>query len=409
MQLSHVDFCSLGIAPKVLSVLDRLKFVQPTPIQLKAIPIALEGKDVVGIAQTGTGKTLAFGIPIVQHLGSAEGCALVLVPTRELALQADEMMRKILQPYGLKSVVLIGGASMLRQVDGLKRNPRVFIATPGRLIDHLQQRTLQLKNVNILVLDEADRMFDMGFAPQVKRILQQIPKKRQTLLFSATMPFDIISLATQHMKLPIHVEIAPSGTAAEQVTQELFIVQEDKKKALLRTLLDEYRGSILLFTRTKIKARKTTRSILKMGHRVAEIHSDRSLSQRKQAIEGFKSGRYRVLVATDIAARGIDVKGIELVVNYDLPDDSENYVHRIGRTGRAGHDGHAISFATPDQGGDVGSIERLMKKSLPIRKHPEFSSEEFIRQSRSFGQGRHGRGGGRMSFRHRGKVPRRRH
>ena len=393
MQQSNLSFYHLGIAPKLLDVLQHMKFVSPTPIQHKAIPVGLDGKDIVAIAQTGTGKTLAFGIPIVQRLSLASGRALVLAPTRELALQVHEVLGQILHPFALRSAVLIGGAPMFGQLQALRKNPRVLIATPGRLIDHMQQKTVNLRDVNILVLDEADRMFDMGFAPQVERVIQGISRERQTMLFSASIPANVVSLAARHMKLPIHVEIAPSGTAAEGVTQELFIVKEESKKSLLHLLLAQYRGSILLFARTRIKAARINRMLRDMGHNAVEIHSDRSMAQRTQAIEGFKSGRYRVLVATDIAARGIDVSNIELVINYDLPEDVENYVHRIGRTGRAGQVGHAISFATPDQGNEVRSIERLTRTALPIAKHPEVPGSEFDRPVQVYSSSRHSRRG----------------
>ena len=373
------SFYSLGIAPKLLEILDRMKFTIPTPIQHKAIPIAIEGKDVMGIAQTGTGKTLAFGIPMVQRLAQKPGRGLVLVPTRELALQVGETFHKIGHPFGMRSAILIGGASMYNQIEALRKNPRILIATPGRLIDHLQQRNVRLNDVNILVLDEADRMLDMGFQPQIERILHTVPKERQTMLFSATMPQEIMRIAATYMKLPVSVEIAKSGTVAERVTQELFIVKQEAKRELLGKLLQQYHGSVLLFSRTKIGAYKITKALRTMGHHVAEIHSDRSLSQRREALEGFKSGKYRILVATDIAARGIDVTGIELVINYDLPDDAENYIHRIGRTGRAGHEGHAISFATSDQRNDVQNIEKLMGSVLPISEHPEIPSERFAK------------------------------
>ncbi len=378
LQQPNSSFYILGIAPKLLEILDRLKFTIPTPIQHKAIPIAIEGKDIIGVAQTGTGKTLAFAIPIIQRLGQKKGRALILAPTRELALQIDESFQKIVQPFGIKTAVLIGGASMQNQMNALRRNPRVIIATPGRLIDHLQQRTVLLGDVNILVLDEADRMLDMGFAPQIDRILRSVPKERQTMLFSATIPEEIIKIATAYMKLPVSIEIARSGTLVEGVVQELFIVKRDSKKELLAKLLYQYHGAVLIFSRTKIGATKITRAIKAMGHKTAEIHSDRSLAQRREALDGFKTGRYRILVATDIAARGIDVVGIEIVINYDLPEDAENYVHRIGRTGRAGHEGHAISFATPDQRADVKNIEKLIRVQLPISEHPEFPKEIFV-------------------------------
>ncbi len=379
METQNLTFYNLGLAPKMLDVLDRKKFVCPTPIQHKAIPLALEGKDLIGIAQTGTGKTLAFGIPMVQRLSAAaeRGMGLVLVPTRELALQVHDAFQSILHHFSMKSTVLIGGAPMFRQTQALRQKPDIVIATPGRMIDHLEQGNVKLKSVQVLVLDEADRMLDMGFAPQVKRILREVPEKRQTLLFSATMPTDIVQLAAQHMQLPLHVEVAPSGTAAERVTQELLIIQFDAKKEAVRLLLDQYRGAVLVFTRTKMGARKVARAIQAMNHKAAEIHSDRSLGQRKQAIEGFKSGRYRILVATDIAARGIDVSGIELVINYDLPEDPENYVHRIGRTGRAGHEGHAVTLATPDQATEVARIERMIRKTLPRGQKPGIATTEF--------------------------------
>lgn len=375
----NISFYGLGIAPTILEALDRMRFTIPTPIQHKAIPIVTEGKDIIGVAQTGTGKTLAFAIPIIQRLAQKKGRCLILVPTRELALQIDETFQKLAPLFGIRTVVLIGGASMHVQLQGLRRNPRVLIATPGRLVDHINQRTVLLADVNILVLDEADRMLDMGFLPQIERVLKFIPRDRQTMLFSATIPGEVVAIATAHMKLPVHVEIAPSGTTAERIVQEVFIVKKEAKKQLLAKLLGQYHGSILLFSRTKIGATKITRLIRGIRHSVAEIHSNRTLSQRREALEGFKTGRYRILVATDIAARGIDVTGIELVINYDLPEDAENYVHRIGRTGRAGHEGRAISFATPEQGIDVRNIEKLIRTALPIAEHPEFPKESFVK------------------------------
>lgn len=364
-------FYGLGIAPKLLEILDRNKYTVPTPIQQKSIPIAIEGKDMMGIAQTGTGKTLAFGIPMIQRLAQTKGRGLVVLPTRELALQVDETFRKIGHPIGLRTAVLIGGASMYGQVMELKKNPHVLIVTPGRLIDHIEQKTVRLGDVAVLVLDEADRMLDMGFEPQLRRIMQSVPKERQTLLFSATMPKEITGMANSYMKLPVRVEIARAGTAAERVVQELFVVKKEDKIRLLEKLLQEVHGTVLVFSRTKHGAKKIAASVRAMGHRSAEIHANRSLAQRREALEGFKTGKYRVLVATDIAARGIDVKAIELVINFDLPDNPDDYVHRIGRTGRAGQAGRAISFATPDQGRDVREIEKLTRTMLPITKLPE--------------------------------------
>jgi len=372
------SFYGLGIAPKILEILERIKFKVPTPIQVKAIPLGIQGKDIVGVAQTGTGKTHSFAIPMVQRLIQIKGKGLILAPTRELAIQIDEAFQGIAQPFGIRTACLIGGAPMHEQVQALRRNPRVVIATPGRLLDHMGRWNVMTDDVAILVLDEADRMLDMGFAPQVEQILRFVPKERQTMLFSATIPKEIMQIAAKHMKLPVSVEIAPSGTTVEKVTQELFIVKRDSKLKLLGKLLAQYHGLVLLFSRTKHNAKQITRSVRNMGYSAAEIHSNRTLSQRREALEGFKSGRYRVLVATDIASRGIDVAGIELVINYDLPDDAQNYVHRIGRTARAGHKGNAITFAAPDQSREVRDIEKLIRITLPVSKHPDIFAEQFI-------------------------------
>ncbi len=371
MNPNQPSFYGLGIAPSILALLDKLGLTTPTPIQERAIPQAIEGKDLIGIAQTGTGKTFAFGIPVIQHLlKNPQDRALILLPTRELAEQVNESFHKIGAPLGLKTAVLIGGEPMGKQVRALARMPQVVISTPGRLIDHLSQKTLTLKSAKIAVLDEADRMLDMGFAPQLKRILPLLPAERQTLLFSATMPENIVAMARAYLKLPLRVEIARSGTAAENVTQELFFVSQPEKTRLLEKVLQEYRGSVLVFLRTKFTAKKLATHLRALGHAAAELHSNRSLNQRREALDGFKKGRYRIIVATDIAARGIDVNNIELVVNYDLPSVSEDYVHRIGRTGRAGGAGHAISFARPDQRRDVQDIERLMRTTLSVSKLP---------------------------------------
>jgi ATP-dependent RNA helicase RhlE len=370
-QQPTATFSGLGIAPGLLDLLEKLGYKSPTPIQLQSIPVALDGKDVVGVAQTGTGKTLAFGIPMLQIISNTKGRGLILLPTRELAIQVEESLRRVGQPLGLRTVVLIGGAAMGAQKAALSRQPHIIIATPGRLIDHLEQRTATLDKINILVLDEADRMLDMGFLPQIKRVLAAVPKNRQTMLFSATLPREIMAIATAHMKLPIRIEVAPSGTAATHVTQEIFIVKKDDKIRLLEKVLKDYNGSALVFTKMKYSAKRVAKAVHTMGHTAAELHSNRTLFQRREAMEGFRSGKYRVLVATDIAARGIDVKNIELVVNYDMPMQTADYVHRIGRTGRAGTAGHAISFALSSEQRDIRSIERLTRQSLRVSKLPE--------------------------------------
>jgi len=389
------SFHGLGISPKLLEILDKKKFTTPTPIQHQCIPHALEGKDVVGIAQTGTGKTLAFGIPTIQRLAASKGQALILVPTRELALQVQESLMNVGASVGLKTEAVIGGAAAARQIQGLRRNPHVVIATPGRLIDLMEQNKYSPAKVNTVILDEADRMFDIGFLPDIKRILKQVPTERQTLLFSATMPPAIAQIAAQFMKMPLRIEVSPAGTSAQNVEQELFIVDKQAKVRLLEKVLKDNAGTALVFSRTKYGAKKINRLVQAMGHTAAEIHSNRSLAQRKESLAGFKSGKYRVLVATDIASRGIDVTGIAMVINYDLPENNEDYVHRIGRTGRAGMDGKAISFATPDQRGDIKQIERLIKKTIPILNLPKLDKEsDAILRALYQGSGSVGSGGG---------------
>jgi ATP-dependent RNA helicase RhlE len=363
-----LDFYSLGINSKLLAILEELKFTTPTPIQFKSIPVTIDGKDIVGIAQTGTGKTLAFGIPLLQRMSEQAGKALVILPTRELAVQVNDSLGKIGYRMGIKTAVLIGGEPARKQLEALRRGPQIIIATPGRLNDHLKNKALHLDDIKILVFDEADMMFDMGFAPQIENILRTVPKERQTMLFSATMPPAIMKIIQQHMALPVRIEVAPAGTPAENVVQEMIMLKADDKFSQLEKILNEYAGSILVFSRTKHNAKKICQNIVQLGHKAVEIHSNRSLGQRREALSGFKNGRYRVLVATDIAARGIDVDGIELVLNYDLPDNTEDYVHRIGRTGRAGKFGRAISFALPSQSREIREIERLIKKNIPLSR-----------------------------------------
>ncbi|OGF20533.1 hypothetical protein A2316_02435 [Candidatus Falkowbacteria bacterium RIFOXYB2_FULL_38_15] len=364
------SFNALGIAPELLGILNRLQFNSPTPIQHQCIPAALDGKDIVGIAQTGTGKTLAFGVPMLQLLSQNNGQGLILLPTRELALQVNEVLQNIGRSFGLRTAVLIGGASSHGQIMDIRREPHILVSTPGRLIDLARQKKLSLKKVNMVVLDEADRMLDIGFMPAIKQIFGILPRERQTLMFSATMPSAIAEIAARYMKMPLRIEVAPSGTAAKNVEQELFIISKEAKIQLLDKILSDTSGTVLVFSRTKFGAKKITTNVRAMGHAAIEIHSNKSLAQRKAALEGFKSGRFRVLVATDIASRGIDVKDISLVVNYDLPDNAEGYIHRIGRTGRADKFGKAVSFATPEERRDVRDIERLIKKTIPVLALP---------------------------------------
>jgi ATP-dependent RNA helicase RhlE len=399
---SENAFAGLGLSAKIVEVLTKLKITEPTPIQTKAIPAALEGNDLIGIAQTGTGKTFAFGLPMLVQLSRNKGKGLVLLPTRELALQVEENLRLVGSQFGLRTAILIGGEPISKQTGRLRQLPHIVVATPGRLIDALKQKLLSLSDVKVLVLDEADMMLDMGFLPQVEQIVKNIPKTRQTMLFSATMPAAIARLTAQYMQLPITIEVAPAGTTAEMVDQEMFVVRKEDKLAEIEKILKKYAGQVLIFTRTRRGAEGLTRKLNNLRFEAGEIHSDRSLEQRKRALASFKSGKIRVLVATDIAARGIDVKGIELVINYDLPDDSSDYVHRIGRTGRAGLTGHAISLATPEQYKDVKSIEALIKMEIKLTQ----DVAEFIipaNMAKAFGGGNR-RGGGRSNFASRGSM-----
>ena len=362
------SFDGLGIAPKLLEILAGMGYTTPTPIQSQSIPVSLERKDIVGIAQTGTGKTLAFGIPMLQLLATHKGMGLVVLPTRELALQVDENLKTIGEKIGLRTSVLIGGEPIQKQLKSLKRKPHIIIATPGRLNDHTERKSVNLSNVRVLVLDEADMMLDMGFLSQIRNILKLVPKDRQTMLFSATMPTQIVKIASEYMKLPIRIEVAPAGTAAENVEQEIIVVEKAYKIDYLRDILGKTNGSVLIFMRTKHTVKALTRKLKSFGFTADEIHSNRSLGQRRAALEGFKTGKYRVLIATDIAARGIDVKGIELVINFDLPEKAGDYVHRIGRTARAGKSGKAISFVMPSQIRALKEIEKLINKNIKKNK-----------------------------------------
>jgi ATP-dependent RNA helicase RhlE len=386
-------FAAFPLPPFVLRTLDKKGFDTPTPIQQDAIPVACSGKDLVGIAQTGTGKSLAFALPMIARIRRGEA-GLVMVPTRELALQLEELFKS----FQIKTAVVIGGIPNARQVMQLRANPTVIVATPGRLLDHLGQRTVDLRRISVVVLDEADRMLDMGFQPAIEKILSHVPAKRQTMLFSATMPTEIARLAEQYLNDPARVEVAPAGTPASAVEQELVIVPHEHKSAMLSTILNEHQGSVLVFARTRHGARKLAKSVRGSGHSADELHSDRTLAQRKAALHAFKTGGARVLVATDIAARGIDVKDIALVVNYDIPENPEDYVHRIGRTGRAGASGRAVTLATPEQRRDVRDIEKLLSLKLALSRHSLPAAEP----SANAGQGRN-----RPPIPSRGRVGRR--
>ncbi|MEC4673116.1 MAG: DEAD/DEAH box helicase [Nitrospirota bacterium] len=363
-----VSFESLGLSPALLQGLANAKFSEPTPIQAKAIPAALEGRDVLGCAQTGTGKTAAFAIPIIERLADGpkgRPRALILAPTRELAFQIQEAVDKLGRSRRIFSTTIVGGSDMQAQVRGLRQRPDVIVATPGRLLDHMWQGTIQLTHLQIVVLDEADRMLDMGFAPQLNQIIDALPEDRQTLLFSATLPSNLGDLARMSLKDPVRVMVAKSATPAEGVTQLLHHTTQADKTPLLLSLLKEKTQSVLVFTRTKHRADRLGETLGKVGHRVAVLHGDRRLSQRRSALEGFRRGRFQILVATDIAARGLDVANIEHVINYDLPNTPEDYVHRIGRTARMKAVGSATSFVTAEDFGNIRAIERMLGQAVP--------------------------------------------
>lgn len=376
-QAAIIKFSDLGISESILKVLEKLNLQMPTPIQWKTIPTAIAGQDVIGIAQTGTGKTFAFGIPMLERLGLIKGQGLVIAPTRELALQVDESLRKLGQPLGLRTAVLIGGEGLDRQLFQLRKKPHIVIATPGRLIDHLKRRTFKLDQVNTLVLDEADMMLDMGFAPQINEILKQAPQERQTMLFSATMPVAIVKIAAHYMKLPVSIEVAPPGTTASEVDQEIFIINGEERLEHLQKILHQYTGSVLIFVRTKHGVKNLALKLKQADQRATEIHSNLSLNRRRAALNDFKTKKARILVATDVAARGLDISGIELVVNYNLPDNSEDYVHRIGRTGRAGQKGKAITFATADESRQIREIEKLIDKTIKRTEFVKLKKDNF--------------------------------
>jgi ATP-dependent RNA helicase RhlE len=397
----RMAFVDLGLSEKSLAALARAGFEAPTPIQVQAIPPALEGKDVIGCAATGTGKTLAFVLPIVERLEGKHGTrALVLAPTRELAQQIGVEMERFAHGRKLRSAVVIGGVGMTPQTHAFQQGVEVIIATPGRLNDHLDHRTARLDQIEILVLDEADRMLDMGFLPQLRRILQHLPAKRQSLLFSATMAGEVAKFSRESLRDPVRVDIVRSGAMSERAVQQVFLVGEEEKTALLLALLEQDQLSTLVFTRTKRRADRLSKALARAGHKVSVIHGDRSQSQRDHALDGFREGSSRVLVATDIAARGIDVAEIGHVVNFDLPHVPEDYVHRVGRTARAEASGRASSFASPDEQDLLRGIEKLTRRTVARaavpREHEHFQREVRRRAAEPSepGRRREHRGGG---------------
>jgi ATP-dependent RNA helicase RhlE len=405
-----MNFAELGLQPALVRVCETLEYTTPTPIQREAIPVVLTGADLIGCAETGTGKTAAFMLPIIQRLSERARPGvrvLVLAPTRELAMQIEASYRSLSPKKNLlRAVTLIGGAGMGRQTEALRRGVSIVIATPGRLLDHMERGAVDLSFVETLVLDEADRMLDMGFWPAIQRVLRALPVKRQTLLFSATMSPEIEKIARSNMHQPKLVEVSPRGQAATMVEQSAYPVAMESKTALLLDLLERERFErVLVFTRTKRGAERLSHILEARAHQVNRIHADRSQPQREAALRGFKDGRTRVLVATDIAARGIDVDAVSHVINYDVPNAPEDYVHRIGRTGRAGNTGRAITLVTPVEELNMRAIERLTGQKIERVTLPAFGGTEMKASTstsspiKPFAQLRHGASVGRRSFR----------
>ncbi len=362
-------FSELSLSPLLQNNLIAQEFRQPTPVQQQAIPAVLTGRDAVVTAQTGTGKTLAFLLPIIQSLlqqtDAAPGIrSLILTPTRELAIQIADEFSKLAQGTSLRAAVVVGGMSEQNQLHAIRRGVQVVIATPGRLADYLNRRLVKLETVSMLVLDEADRMLDMGFLPTITKIMTVLPKQRQTMCFSATMESSVAKLTQSYLKNPVRVAIGSTTKPAEEITLHYYEVEQDCKLSLLKQMLEEQSGSFLVFARTKHGADRLAKRLARGGSTATAIHGNRSQSQRNRALRGFQEGEYRVLVATDVAARGIHVEGIAHVVNYDLPQAPEDFIHRAGRTGRAGRSGIASTFGTRSERTEIGRIEKLINARM---------------------------------------------
>ncbi len=370
-----MPFAKLGLSEKVIEGVKAAGYTDPTPIQLRAIPLALEGRDIIGSAQTGTGKTAAFALPIISQLGAhGKTRALILEPTRELAAQVETAFHDYARFTDLRTVVLFGGTGYGKQDLALRRGTDIVVATPGRLLDQLQRQMLRLNDIEFLVLDEADRMLDMGFMPDVRKIVDRVPKTRQTMLFSATIPPEIDALVRWAMKTPQTIQIGARRSPAETITHALYPVDVGQKQELLAELLErtEY-DQVLIFCRTKNGADRVARRLTEKGHAVAVLHSNRTQREREAALNGFRNGRFEVMVATDIAARGIDVEQISHVINYDVPHHPEDYVHRIGRTGRAQSIGDAFTLMTAEDLQEVAAIEHFIGQKIPRLKLENFN------------------------------------
>ncbi|HWM91754.1 MAG TPA: DEAD/DEAH box helicase [Thermoanaerobaculia bacterium] len=389
VQTIDKPFDSLGLSESILRAVKRIGFEHPTPIQAEVIPVALSGRDVVGLAQTGSGKTAAFCLPLAEKLTHGGGVrGLIISPTREIALQTEAFLNLFGQDHDLETVCLIGGVKMGPQIRKLGKKPDIVVATPGRLLDHVERGLLRLDKVSNLVIDEADHMLDMGFMPQVQRILDELPRERQTMMFSATMPPPIQRLAERILTDPVRIDILPEGGAAEGIDHRLYLVEPDDKKACLLALLNKELGSTLVFIRRKVDAEWLTRVLVREGHPVERIHSDLSQGQRVDALRGFREGAHRILVATDIAARGIDVPGIQHIVNFDMPDTVEDYIHRAGRTARGTARGIVSTIASWMNKPTIKEIEDALGEEIARCTVPGVEPYVEIKPRTSMSKGR---------------------
>lgn len=355
------NFDGFGLPPELVRALTRMSFTAPTPIQAQAIPLGLEGRDILGSAQTGTGKTGAFGIPLMARLmEDRDACALVLTPTRELASQVLDALEQMIPVPGIKTALLIGGEPMPKQFSQLRANPRLVVGTPGRINDHLKRGSLDLSRASFLVLDETDRMLDMGFGVQIDRIMEYLPEDRQTLMFSATLPSEIVKMSGKYLVQPARISAGSTTAPAAKIRQEQIHTSESAKYGELLDQLDQRTGSVIVFVKTKYGTERLADRLNRADHRADAIHGDLQQRRRERVIQNFRDQKYRILVATDVAARGLDIPHIEHVINYDLPQCPEDYIHRIGRTARAGAEGSALSLITPADGSKWRAIHLLM-------------------------------------------------
>jgi len=362
------NFLSLKLEETLIESLAKINFKTPTPIQAKAIPIALEGKDILGTAQTGTGKTGAFGIPLINYLlKTKKDTALVMTPTRELATQVMQTMNNLVGRGNIRTALLIGGDSMQKQQKQMRRNPRLIVGTPGRINDHLKRKTLRLNNTTFLVLDESDRMLDMGFTPQINQVLETVPKKHQTLLFSATLPNDILKLAEKYLNQPVRISVGSTSTPIEKIKQEILKVNDgDKYNQLIKEIYTR-QGSILIFVKTRRNAERMVKRLKYDDHDAEAIHGNLRQNKRDRVIKAFRNNHFRILVGTDVASRGLDIPAIKHVINFDLPQVPEDFIHRVGRTARAGAEGSALSF--------IGNGDRLKWNAIQKLINPNFRAE----------------------------------